>query len=70
MYQTTLVNRNITVNGRRTSIRLETPFWDALQSVAKQRNQTVNDLVSQIAAATESGSLTSAVRVFVLRAGR
>jgi predicted DNA-binding ribbon-helix-helix protein len=66
-----LINRNVTVNGRRTSIRLEPEMWDALEEIAKRENVRVGDVVSRIDRQVRSGSfkgsgLTARVRVFVL----
>lgn len=63
-----LINRNVTVNGRRTSIRLEPEMWDALEEIAKREGVRVSDVVSRIDRhARLSGSgLTARVRVFVL----
>jgi len=46
--QSGLINRNVTVNGRRTSIRLEPEMWDALEEIAKRENVRVSDVVSRI----------------------
>ena len=64
-----LISRNVTVHRRRTSMRLEPEYWDALEALAARRDQTVHELVSDIASAMNPGdSLTSAVRVEILRA--
>ena len=68
MPASSLINRNVTINGRRTSLRLEPAFWAALERLAAARGQTVGALVSEIAVAPRDGSLTSAVRVWVLGA--
>ena len=57
---------NIVVNGHRTSIRLEPEMWSALSEIAAAERVRVNELVSRIASRTRSGSLTSAVRVFIM----
>ena len=62
-----LINRNITVHGRRTSIRLECEYWDALKTLAATKRQTIHEFVSDIALLKKPGeSLTSAVRVQIL----
>ena len=63
-----LINRNVTVNGRRTSIRLEPEMWDAMEEIAKREGIRVSDVVSRIDRdARQRGSgLTARVRVFVL----
>jgi predicted DNA-binding ribbon-helix-helix protein len=63
-----LINRNLTVNGRRTSLRLEPEMWDALQEIATREGVRVSDVVSRIDRhPRQSGSgLPARVRVFVL----
>ena len=43
-----LVNRNIYVNGHRTSIRLEPEFWSAFADIAKRENITIDELCTEI----------------------
>ena len=57
---------NIVVNGHRTSIRLEPEMWTALSEIAGAEGVRVNELVSRIASRARAGSLTSAVRVFIM----
>jgi predicted DNA-binding ribbon-helix-helix protein len=62
------IKRSMTISGHRTSITLEQPFWDALKEIACRDKLSVTELVRQIDAQREAtGSLTSAVRVFVLK---
>lgn len=63
-----LVSRNVTVNGRRTSIHLEPEMWDAMYAVCRERGCTVHQLCSWIEGHRHPDqSLTSAVRVALLR---
>lgn len=62
----TLVNRNVTVAGRRTSIRLEPLMWQALEEVARARNQTIHELCSEVDARRGDSSLTAAIRCALL----
>ncbi len=64
--QSSLVAKNVRINGRRTSMRLEPEFWGALREVARREGRSVADVCSQ-AAQDCPGSVTSAVRVYVLR---
>lgn len=59
-----LVSKNVTVNGHRTSMRLEPVMWDALREAARREGMTVNALVSQLAERSPH-TLTSEVRVFI-----
>jgi predicted DNA-binding ribbon-helix-helix protein len=62
----TLVNRNVTVAGHRTSVRLEPAMWDALQHVCEREQKSLNSVVTEIANAQVESSLTAAIRVYVL----
>ncbi|HXE17257.1 MAG TPA: ribbon-helix-helix domain-containing protein [Stellaceae bacterium] len=62
----TLINRNVTVAGHRTSVRLEAAMWDALHHVCERERRTINDLVTQIAREQIESSLTAAIRVYVM----
>ncbi len=53
------------IAGHKTSISLESAFWDALKLAARRRKLTVNELVTQIDGARK-GNLSSALRVFLL----
>lgn len=57
---------NVVVNGHRTSIRLEPEMWSALTEIAATEGLRINELVSKIANRARIGSLTSAVRVFIM----
>ena len=61
-----LKSKNVTVNGRRTSMRLEEEMWSALDSIAKRKKTSVNHICSRAEQYQGAASLTSAVRVFVL----
>jgi predicted DNA-binding ribbon-helix-helix protein len=64
--RSTLVNRNVTVAGHRTSIRLEPAMWDALTRVCERERKTMNELVTGIAHNRDQSTLTAAIRVFLL----
>jgi len=63
----TLVNRNVTVGGHRTSIRLEPAMWEALHQICRREAKTLNELVTQIHRQRAESSLTAAIRVYLLR---
>ncbi len=65
--KTTLISRNITVTGRRTSVRLEPEMWQALREIAKRERCTIHDICSLIfMRKNEKTSLTAAIRVFLM----
>ena len=57
--------RSLTIQGHRTSISLEEPFWTALNDIAKAKQQSVASLVQMIDE-ERVGGLSSAVRMFIL----
>ncbi len=58
---------SLTIRGHRTSVSLETPFWDEFRSIAEAEGKTLNALATEIDAqrGVEAG-LASAIRVHVL----
>jgi predicted DNA-binding ribbon-helix-helix protein len=58
--------RSFTIGGHRTSISLETPFWDALKGAADEEGIPVSRLIAQIDAARTGCGLSSAIRVWLL----
>jgi len=61
------VKRSLTLQGHRTSVSLEEPFWQAFRAIARARGQPVNALAAQIDADRDPDTgLASAIRVFVL----
>ncbi|MFN3845137.1 MAG: ribbon-helix-helix domain-containing protein [Paracoccaceae bacterium] len=62
------VKHSLTLHGHRTSVSLESPFWDAFRSIAAERGETVNTLATRIDAARQGDEgLASAIRVFILK---
>lgn len=66
--RSTLRSRNVTVMGRRTSVKLEPAMWRALREIAWREQCRVHDLCSLIARRKDPDTtLTAAIRVFVMR---
>lgn len=65
--KSTLISRNITISGRRTSVRLEPEMWNALREIASLEACAINDLCSLVSQRKRQGtSLTAAIRVFLM----
>ena len=60
-----LINRNITVDGHRTSIRLEPEFWAGLADIAQREHVTIDELCTEGDRGAGSLSRTAAIRVFI-----
>jgi predicted DNA-binding ribbon-helix-helix protein len=59
------LKRSITVNGHRTSVTLEAPFWESLKEIAAERGTTPHALIAKLDEKNPK-NLSSAVRLFVL----
>lgn len=66
MPRSSLSSRNIMVVGRRTSMRLEAVMWEALEDICQRENFSVNTLCTMIDRTRKGGSLTAAIRVYLL----
>jgi len=60
-----LILKNIRVGSHRTSIRLEPTMWDALDDVCAREDLSIQEICTAVAAVCE-GSLTSAIRAFLI----
>lgn len=63
--------RNVTFDGRRTSLRLENVFWDSLIEICDREHSTLDDLVGRISRTDEEeqgndACLARAVRVYII----
>jgi predicted DNA-binding ribbon-helix-helix protein len=61
-----IVARSIAIAGHKTSVSLEDAFWTALKAIASCRKMTVSDLVWSIDVERHHGSLSSAIRLYIL----
>lgn len=57
------IPRSVRIGGRRTSMRLETQFWEALRDVAERERSDVGEICTRIAKRARHANLSSAVRV-------
>lgn len=62
-----MVKRSLRIAGHRTSVSLEAEFWAVLESLAANRGVPLSRLVAFVDA-ERVGNLSSALRVFVLKA--
>ena len=61
-----LVCKNVIVNGRRTSMRLDRETWISLSDICGREGITIHQLCSKIDATKGSSGLSAATRLFVL----
>jgi predicted DNA-binding ribbon-helix-helix protein len=62
------VKRSVVINGRKTSVSLEEPFWRDLKEIADSQGVTLSNVVTMIdrTRRQEQTNLSSAIRLFVL----
>ncbi len=59
---------SVMIAGRHaTSLTLENAFYDALKQIVKTQKTTITDLVTTIDQSREDMSLSSALRVYILK---
>ncbi len=63
-----VVKRSLAIAGHRTSVSLEDAFWRGMRRIAAERGLSVNALAATIDASRGQANLSSAIRVFVLKA--
>lgn len=65
--RTALLSRNISIKGKRTSIRLESQMWAAMKEIAEREHCTIHELCTLIASRRRPGlSLTASIRIFLM----
>lgn len=65
--QSSLISRNITIFGRRTSIRLEPEMWVALNDIADREKCSIHEICGLVyTRKNPATSLTAAIRVFLI----
>jgi predicted DNA-binding ribbon-helix-helix protein len=65
---TGLIKRSFSLAGHRTSVALETEFWEVLRDAARTRHRTLGRLVADVDAVRDgSRPLASALRLAALR---
>lgn len=65
-----IVKHSLSIAGHRTSISLESAFWEEFKRIANARGEPIASLVASIDAGRGTANLSSAIRVFVLNATR
>ena len=61
-----LQSRNVTVDGHRTSLRLEQDVWAALEEVCAREDMSVHEICTLVEQRRKGSSRTAAVRAFIL----
>src|SRR6186997_3520712 len=66
LMKSSVVKRSIVIDGHKTSVSLEDPFWTDLKKIAHTQQVTLSELVTKIDGRREQSNLSSAIRLFVL----
>jgi predicted DNA-binding ribbon-helix-helix protein len=61
-----VIKRSVIINGHKTSVSLEQPFWNIVRDIAHDERTTVSAVLRRIDEARQHANLSSAVRVYVL----
>ncbi|MDD3288545.1 MAG: ribbon-helix-helix domain-containing protein [Alphaproteobacteria bacterium] len=65
--KSSLVSRNVTIAGHRTSVRLEPEMWNGLAEICRRECASMHEICTVISGHKPNGSsLTAAIRVFVM----
>lgn len=65
--RSTLVSKNITIDGHRTSVRLEPAMWNSLSEICRRERTSVHVICSAVSQhKPDDTSLTAAIRVFIM----
>jgi len=60
------IPRTVFVSGRRTSVRLEPVMWAGLHDIARRRELTLSDLLTEIDRRRNCPSFTAAIRAYLI----
>ncbi len=58
--------RNVTVSGRRTSIRLEPERWNGVTEICQREGRTIHEICSMVEKFRRDSSFTARLRVFIM----
>lgn len=61
-----LVSRNVTISGRRTSLRLEGEAWEALGEICRREGKSIHELCTHVEQNRKVPNRTSAVRAYII----
>ena len=61
-----VVKQSVAIAGHRTSVSLEEAFWKSLEEIASSQGMTVSILLAAIDSERHQGTLSSAIRLFVI----
>jgi predicted DNA-binding ribbon-helix-helix protein len=66
LMKSSIQRHSIIIDGHKTTVSLENAFWRDLKEIAHAQEATLSELVAKIDQTREQGSLSSAIRLYVL----
>ena len=66
MSATAIKKHSLVLNGHKTSVSLEEPFWECIRAAAARQGMSLQALVATIDQSRTTGNLSSALRLFAL----
>lgn len=66
LMKSSIVKHSIVIDGQKTSVSLEDPFWNELKGIADAQGVKLSELVTAIDRTRTQSNLSSAIRQFVL----
>jgi len=61
-----IIKRSVVIDGHKTSVSLEEPFWTLVREIADAEHLSVSSLLREIDRQRRHANLSSAIRVYVL----
>jgi predicted DNA-binding ribbon-helix-helix protein len=61
-----VIKRSVVIEGHKTSVSLEDPFWNDLKEIASVHRTTTSKMIAEIDKTRQHINLSSAIRLFVL----
>jgi predicted DNA-binding ribbon-helix-helix protein len=61
-----LRSRNVTIQGSRTSLRMEQEVWDALEEICRREAKSLHQICTMLEERRNVSNRTSAIRAFIL----
>ena len=58
--------RNVTVDGRRTSLRMENAMWEALEDICRRESRHLHEICGLVHRRRAGASFTAAMRGFIV----
>jgi predicted DNA-binding ribbon-helix-helix protein len=64
--ESVIAKRSVVLRGHKTSVSLETQFWESLKGIAARRGMSASALIAKIDDHRGTSNLSSAIRLFIL----